>query len=106
MHSVPSFRLRASFPVDLHVHRADPQALAAVNAFALIAVNAEQRKSTHELEEHRNGTEVFAERPVILEGKGQRNARNVVECVPGEEQSEHDLFQMRNFHQEKPGHQR
>ena len=106
MHSVPSFRLRASFPVDLHVHRADPQALAAVNAFALIAVNAEQRKSTHELEEHRNGTEVLAERTVVLERKRQRNARNVIERVPGEEQSEHDLFQMRNFHQEKPGHQR
>ena len=30
----------AGFFVDLHVHRADPQALSAVNAFALVAVDA------------------------------------------------------------------
>ena len=76
----------AGFPVDLHIHGAGPQALAAVDAFALIAVDAEQRKVSHGLEKNRNGTKILAERAVILKGERQSNARKVIECVPGEEQ--------------------
>ena len=41
----------AGFPVDPHIHGADPQTLA--------AVNAQQRKVAHGLEKHRNGAEVL-----------------------------------------------
>ena len=96
----------AGFLVDLHVHRADPQALAAMDALLLIAVDAQQGKIAHRLEEHRNGTQILAERPVVLAHAGKRNARRIVKRVSGEEQPEHDLLQVRNFHQEQPGHQR
>ena len=82
----------AGFLVDLHIHRADPQALAAVDALLLVAVDAQQRKVTHRLEEYRDRTQILAERPVILEDKGQRSARKVIERVSGEEQPKHDLL--------------
>lgn len=96
----------AGFFVDLHVHGADPQALSAVNAFALVAVDAQQRKIAHGLEKNRDGTKILAKRPVILEGKCQRDARKVIERVSGEEQPEHHLLQVCGLHQEQPGHQR
>jgi len=37
-----------------------------MDAFALIAVDAEQRKVAHGLEKNRNGTKILAERAVIL----------------------------------------
>ena len=83
----------AGFPVDLHIHGAGPQTFPAMDAFALIAVDAEQRKVAHGLEKNRSGTKILAERAVILKGERQSNARKVIECVPGEEQPEHDLFQ-------------
>ena len=61
----PAFPL-AGFFVDLHVHGADPQAFAAVNAFAFVTVYTQHGKIAHRLEKHRNGTQIFAERPVIL----------------------------------------
>ena len=95
----------AGFFVDLHIHGADPQTFAAVDAFALVAVDAQQRKITHGLEEYRDGTQIFAERTIILKYKGKHNACDVIECVSGEEQPKHDLFQMRGLHQKQPGHQ-
>ena len=82
--------LRSVFPftrffVDLHVHGADAQALAAVDALVLIAVDAQQRKVTHRLEEYRDRTQILAERPVIFESEGKRNADNIVKHIPGEE---------------------
>ena len=72
----------AGFPVDLHIHGAGSQTFPAMDAFALIAVDAEQRKVAHELEKNRNGTKILAERAVILKGERQSNARKVIECVP------------------------
>lgn len=60
----------AGFFVDLHVHGADPQTLPAVDAFALIAVDAQQGKIAHGLEKNRNGAQVLAERPIIFESEG------------------------------------
>ena len=57
----------ARFLIDLHVHRADPQAFPAMDALPLIAVDAQQRKIAHGLEKHRNGTQILTERPIILE---------------------------------------
>ena len=59
----------AGFFIDLHVHGADPQTFAAVDAFALVAVDAQQRKITHGLEKYRDGTQIFAERTIILKIK-------------------------------------
>ena len=100
----PVFSL-AGFFVDLHVHGADPQALSAVDAFALVAVDAQQRIITHGLKKHRDWTQIFAERPVILERKCQSNTCDVIKRVPGKEQPEHDLLQICDFHQEQAGHQ-
>ena len=95
----------AGFLIDLYVHGADPQAFAAVDTLILITVDAQQRKKAHRLEEYRDGTQVFAERPVILERKCQRNAHDVIKSVPGKEQPEHNLLQMRHLHQKQSGHQ-
>ena len=75
-----------------------------MDALALIAVDAQQRKIAHGLEKHRDGTQILAERPVVLEREGQCNARDVIERVSGEEQPEHDLLQVRGFHQKKARH--
>lgn len=100
----PVFPLAGSL-VDLHVHRADAQTLAAMDALLLVAVDAQQGKIAHGLEEHRDGTQILAECPVVLEREGQCNARDVIERVSGEEQPEHDLLQVRDFHQKESGYQ-
>ena len=100
----PVFPL-AGFFVDLHIHGANPQALPTMDAFALVAVDAQQRKITHGLEKYRDGTQIFAERTIILKYKGKRNACDVIECVSGEKQPEHDLLQICDLHQKQPGHQ-
>ena len=95
----------AGFFVDLHIHGADAQAFTAVDAFALVTVDAQQGEIAHGLEEYRDGAEIFSKCAVILEGKGQRDARDVIERISGEEQPEHDPLQMRDLHQEQTGHQ-
>ena len=92
--------------VDLHIHGASPQTFAAADAFALIAVDAQRGKITHRLEEYRDRTQIFAERPVIFERNSKRGARDVIERISGEKQPEHDLLQICNLHQKQPGHQR
>ena len=47
--------------VHLNVHRADFQALAALDALALVAAHTQQRKIAHRLQEDRDGADVFAE---------------------------------------------
>ena len=91
--------------VDLHIHGADPQAFAAMDALILVAMDAQQRKIAHWLEKYRDRTQVFTERPVILERECQCNAHDVIERVSGEEQPEHDLLQICDLHQKQPGHQ-
>ena len=81
-------------------------AFAAVDTLIFITVDAQQRKIAHGLEEHRDGTQIFAERPVILEYKGKRNACNVVKRVSREKQPEHDLLQICDLHQKQSGYQR
>ena len=76
----PVFPL-AGFLVDLHIHGADAQALAAADAFAFVTVDTQQGEIAHGLEEHRDGTQVFTERPVILARECQRNARDVIEGI-------------------------
>ena len=75
----------AGFFVDLHIHGADPQTLPTMDALILIAVDAQQRKIAHGLEKHRDGTQILAERPIIFESEGKRNADNIVKRIPGEE---------------------
>ena len=56
-----------------------------MDALILIAVDAQQRKIAHGLEKHRDGTQILAERPIIFESEGKRNADNIVKHIPGEE---------------------
>ena len=67
------------FPVILDIHGADAQAFAAVDAFALIAMDTQQGKIAHGLEKHRDGTQIFTKCAVILKRKGKRNASDVAE---------------------------
>ena len=78
--------LLAGFFIDLHIHGADAQAFAAMDTFALVAMNAQEREITHGLEKHRDRAQILTERPVILEDKGKRNACNVVKHISGEKQ--------------------
>ena len=52
--------------VDFHIHWADLQAFAAMDAFFLIAFDAEPREVAHRFQEHHYGTNVFAEGAVVL----------------------------------------
>ena len=74
----------AGFFVDLHIHGADPQTLPTMDALILIAVDAQQRKLAHGLEKHRDGTQILAERPIIFESEGKRNADKIGKRIPGE----------------------
>ena len=103
LRSVFSF---AGFLVDLHVHGADPQTFSAMNALILIAVDSQQGKIAHGLKEHRDGTQIFAECAVILERKGECNARDIVKRISRKEHPEHNLLQIGGLHQKQPGHQR
>ena len=96
----------AGFFVYLHIHRTGPQASAATDTFTLVASDAQERKIAHGLEKHRDRAQVFAERPVIFEYKGKRNACNIVKRISGKEQPEHNLLQMRRLHQKETGYQR
>lgn len=63
--------LRSVFPpagvfADLDIHGANAQVFAAVDAFALIALDAQQGEIAHGLEEHHDGTQIFVKRTVIL----------------------------------------
>ena len=60
----------AGFLINLHVHGADLQTLPAMDALILIAVDAQKRKIAHRFEKNRNGTQIFAERPIIFESEG------------------------------------
>ena len=97
--------LRSIFPlagllINLHIHGTNPQAFAAMDTLAFITVNPKQRKITHRLQKYRNGAKILAERAVILEHKSQRDSSNVVKHVSCKEHPEHDLFQVRDLHQE------
>ena len=56
----------ACIAVDFHIHRADLQAFAAVDAFFLIAFDAEPREIAHRFQENRYRTNVFAEGAVVF----------------------------------------
>ena len=91
--------------IDLHIHGADPQTLAAVNTLIFVAVDAQEREVAHRLEEHRDGAQILAECTIILECECQCDARDVIERVSGEEQPEHNAFQICNLHQKQAGYQ-
>ena len=91
--------------IDLHIHRAYPQAFAAVDALILITVDAQQGEIAHGLEKYRDGTQIFAERPIVLEYKGKRNTCNVVKHITCKEQPKHNLLQICDLHQKQPGYQ-
>lgn len=66
----------------INIHGTYAFTLAAGNAFLLIAFYPEQRKVTHRLQEHRDGTDILTECPVILECKRQYDTGRIVQNVP------------------------
>ena len=101
--------LRSVFPftrffVDLHVHGADAQALAAVNALILITVDAQKRKITHGLQKYCDRAEIFAECAVILKYKGKRNSGYIVKRISGEKQPKHNFLKICDLEQKQTRH--
>ena len=56
----------ARIAVDFHIHRANLQALVAVDAFFLVAFDAQCREIAHWFQENRYRTNVFAEGAVVF----------------------------------------
>ena len=98
----PVFSL-ARFFVDFNIHRTNLQALATMDAFIFITMDAQKRKVAHRLKKYRNRTQILAECAVIFKYKGQHNTGNIVNCIPGKKHPEHDLLQMSDFHQKQAG---
>ena len=60
---------------NVYLHGADLFAFAAGDAFAVVALYPEQGEITHGLEKNRNGTDILAESPVVMEPERQKNAQ-------------------------------
>ena len=71
--------------IRLYVHRADFQAFATLDAFALVAMDAQQGEVAHRLEEDRDGTDVFAKGAVVLERHGEGDTDRVIDQIADEE---------------------
>ena len=56
----------ARVAVDFHIHRANLQALAAVDALSFVAVDAQCGEITHRLQEYRYRTDIFAESAIVF----------------------------------------
>ena len=78
--------------VDFHLHRADFQAFAAVDAFALVAMDAKQREVTHRLEEDSDGADILAEGAVVFEQDGEEDSYYVINQVADKEEHEHGVL--------------
>ena len=71
----------AAFLVALDVHRAYFQTFAAADALAFVAVDTEEGKIAHRLQEYGNRADVFAERTVVLERECENDAYHIVKRV-------------------------
>ena len=96
------YTLGAVFPLSgivghVHIHRANPLALSAVNAFFFIAGYAQQRKVTHRFQEYSYGADVFTECSVILKSKCKSYTYSVIHYIPNYKRPEHDTFYMSDF---------
>ena len=92
------------FLINLHVHGADAQALAAVNALILITVDAQKRKITHGLQKYCDRAEIFAECAVIFKYKGKRNSGYIVKRISGEKQPKHNFLKICDLEQKQTRH--
>ena len=91
------------FFVDFDIHRTNLQALATMDAFIFITMDAQKRKVAHRLKKYRNRTQILAECAVIFKYKDQHNTGDIVNCIPCKKHPEHDLLQMSDFHQKQTG---
>ena len=76
-HTEDTFRSVYSFPAgvhNIHIHGTNAAARSAGDTFAFVHLDTEQRVVACGFQKHRYGAKVFTERPVIPEGKGQRNS--------------------------------
>ena len=82
----------AGILVHFHFHRADFQAFAALDAFALVAMDAEQGEVTHRLEEDRDGADILAEGAIVLEQDGEEDSYYVINQVADKEKQKHGVL--------------
>ena len=82
----------ARIVVHFHIHRTNFQALAALNALLLVAVDAEHGKVTHRLEEDRDRANVLAEGAIIFECYSENNAHHIIDQIPDKENHEHRML--------------
>ena len=72
-HAEDAFRAVLSVPRvvgRIHIHGAYPLAFPAIDAFVLVALDADQGEIAHGFEEHGDRADVLAERPVVLKRAG------------------------------------
>ena len=56
-----------------------------MDTLILITVDAQKREIAHRFEKNRNGTQIFAERPIILKQEGEHNTDKVIKRISGQE---------------------
>ena len=82
----------AGIVVHFYIHRTDLQAFAAMDAFALVAMDAEQGEVAHRLEEDRDGTDILAKGAIVLEQDGEEDAYHVIDQVADKEKHKHGVL--------------
>ena len=90
--------------VNLNIHWAYFQALAAMDAFTFVTVDAQNRKIAHRLQKYRDRAKIFAERAVVLKYKGKCNARYIVKRISGEKQPKHNFLKICDLEQKQTRH--
>ena len=78
--------------VHFDIHRADFQALAALDAFAFVAFYAQHREVAHRFQEHCDRTYVFAEGAVVFQNEGEEDSYHIIQHVAGNEKVKHRGF--------------
>ena len=78
----------AGVVVHFHLHRADVQTFATMDARFLVAADAEQGEVAHGFEENGDGADVLAESSVVFEQHGEGDADRVIDQIADEEQHE------------------
>ena len=64
-----------------------------MDTLILITVDAQKREIAHRFEKNRNGTDILAESPVVMEPERQKNAHGIIKSIAQEKgPKENGLF--------------
>lgn len=85
----------------INIHRTYLFTFAAGNAFAFVALDSEQGKVTHRLQENGDRTDVFTKSPIVLADKCKDDPDSVIKNVAYDKAPEHDLFYVSDMSQKQ-----